>query len=784
MSEVEVGDVEVKEEVVEEVEFEDFLEFRNKEKIGIENLRGLDYLVGIKIDTNGNPDFFPNYQAEKGKDVAITYDKRIIDDLIKNTPFSADRFPSDKKNKSFVNTVEAIVDIWENQVDELQNIKYNTFKQRVGIDPKTVRKFLGIGAKVNLVEWESYLVEQGKDKGQTKGRFLQKKPSVKTKRISTAEGVHIEDFTVWFQKPEIQKWFLAKANTSARVRWKAELEPNPKFDKTKPESDENLKMVYVGGKGVAGELYKIMKIMQITPERLASYRQYDDEALDKVKARIEKDVWQDPRTAQNDPESKGKWETKRWNIIDWSKSKDAPDPDYRIVKGKYRGKPRAIQSKKTAHNTWYNLAGILITFLETHNISVPDQEPTSIFAQIANKPHYADISLTADQIVEMKNCIATGQKGFLPAIHNFTTEVTNFDTGAKKVVEEIDEIQLDKSFWDDCYFYFLMSLEMGFRAEEAFTIIAQEVEEDSDNSGIIFFDAFGNQVEFIDYDIKNNMQVQIYTRKSEKPNVAGQGTRIHAGDIQSPECKQLVIDRLKEVMEGQQAKNPEKYGIRKTLDGAEYLEHSLIGRDGRYTKEGTLNLPSDFYQSDSDILTEGEKGTVIGIEGNRDKMRGMFKHCFFHSKLRKSYWFERSLHALRHVFEQYWLILSDYNYGFVAIIGHWKTPSIVKEVYGKQKKGMDAMLKRKFATGENFDQNPFDLMKIQEAKIAGITAQEAERSTKMHKDMDAIRYQDQQLRDDIYNNGGMYGGKLYEKGAEPKSIVKERDVDKKIEETT
>ena len=47
------------------------------------------------------------------------------------------------KNKSFVNTVEAIVDIWENQVDELQNIKYNTFKQRVGIDPKTVRKFLG-----------------------------------------------------------------------------------------------------------------------------------------------------------------------------------------------------------------------------------------------------------------------------------------------------------------------------------------------------------------------------------------------------------------------------------------------------------------------------------------------------------------------------------------------------------------------------------------------------------------------------------------------------------------
>jgi len=54
----------------------------------------------------------------------------------------------------------------------------------------------------------------------------------------------------------------------------------------------------------------------------------------------------------------------------------------------------------------------------------------------------------------------------------------------------------------------------------------------------------------------------------------------------------------------------------------------------------------------------------------------------------------------------------------------------------------------------------------------------------MHKDMERIKYEDQKLRDDIYNNGGMYGGKLYEKGAEPKSIVKERDVDKKIEEST
>ena len=764
-------EIEVEEEV--EIEYDDFLQFRNGEKLELENINGSDYLVGIKIDTNGNPDFFPNYQPAKGKDVSITYDKRIIQSLIGNTPFSSDRFPMNDKNKSFVNTVEAIVDIWENQVDELPDMSYPKFRTEVKIDPKTARKFLAIGAKAKLVEWK---------KTEDKGTFLQKKPTIKKKRLSKEDEGEINDFTAWYNKPEIQKWFNRPANTSARVGWEAKLIPNPQFDKTKPESDDNLKMIYEGAKGVAGELWKIMKIMQISPSKLASYRQYDDEALEKVKERITKDVWIDPRTAKNDPESKGKWENYRWNIIDWAKSKEAPDPYYKIVNGKYKGKKRQIQSEKTAHNTWYNFAGILIQFLETHNISVPDQEPTSIFAQLANKPKYAHISLSADQILEMKNCIKTGMTGHLPKIHKIKVVMVDYATGDKKVEEEVEEFAVDESYWKDCYFYFLLSLELGFRAEEAFTIIAREVEEESDNSGLIFFDALGNQVDFAEYDIKNNMQVQIYTRKSERPNIAGQGTRIHAGDIQSPECKQLVIDRLKEVKAGMQSKNPEKFGIRKELDGAEYVEHSLIGKDGRYTKEGTLNLPADLYQTDKEILTGGKKGTVVGINGNRDKMRGMLKHCFYFVRLRKEYWYERSLHALRHVFAQYWLILSDYNYGFVAIIGHWKTESIVREVYGKPKKGMDAMLKRKFATGINFDRDPFDLMREQEKKVAGITAQEADRSKRNYVDMARIQLEDQQLRDAIFNHGGMYGGVQYEKGAKPSSIVKVRDADSKIVE--
>jgi hypothetical protein len=786
LSEVEVEKVEVDEEltdddpledvkeveVVEKVEYENFLEFRNKEKIGLENINGINYLMGIKIDTNGNPDFFPNYQAEKGKDVPVIIDKRIINDMIENTPFTENDFPSDNTNKAFVNLVQAIVDIWENQIDELPNMSYMKFQAQVGIDPKTVRRFLGIGAKVHLVEWEKRLTT----KGESKGTFLQKIPSKrKEKKVSDQE--YIENFTVWMDNPFVQKWFLDDANTSARIGFKAKKVPNPKFDPKKPESPENLKMIYEGGRGVAGELFKIMTVMKISPERLAGYRQYDN-GLELLKERLAKKVWEDPRTLKTDPASKGKYEGVRWNILDWAKAKYAPDPFYKIKKGKYVGRTRQIESKKTAHNTWYNFAGIIIRYVGTHGLNVPDQDPSSIFAQLANKPKYATIALSADQIIEMQNCIETGQKGYLKSIHNISTVVLNWETGAKKVVTDEKEFALDNSYWNDAHFYFLMSLEMGYRAEEAFTIIAQETEEESDDSGLIFYDHKQMQVPFAQYEKGNPIQVQIYTRKSERPNVAGQGTKIHAGFIESPACKELIVARYTEVLAGMQSKDPSKYGIRKELDGEVYTEHALIGTDGRYTKEGTLNFPSDKYQSEEDQRLEGTTGTVVGTD-NRDKMRAMMKHCYHAVGLTKAYWYERSLHALRHVFAQYWCILSDYNYGFVALLGHWKTETIVKEVYGKQKGFTVNRLQKKFSTGEHGDRTPFEIMREKEKQMSNVSEIEAKRSQMQHPDMDAERLADQQARDSIYNNGGMYGGKMYEKGANPKSIVKVRDADPK-----
>ena len=324
---------------------------------------------------------------------------------------------------------------------------------------------------------------------------------------------------------------------------------------------------------------------------------------------------------------------------------------------------------------------------------------------------------------------------------------------------------------------------MGFRAEEAFTIIAEEVEEDSDNSGLIFFSEKGFPVSYEEYQKGNPIQVQIYTRKSEKPDQAGQGTRIHAGFIQSPECKDLIIERYEEIKKGMKSNDPAKFGVVKTFKDAPYTEHALIGADGRYVQLGTLNLPSSAsYQSEEDIKQFGKSGIVEPREKERAKLRGMMKHCYSFVGLKHPYWFERSLHSLRHVFAQYWLTLSDYNYGFVAIVGHWKTESIVREVYGEQRGGDINRLQRVFSTGKDGDKTPFEILREKEKAEMNITAQEQKRSEMMHPDIEARLQADREIIDKIFNEGGEYGGKTWKAGeiAYKDSIVKERDADGKI----
>ena len=46
------------------------------------------------------------------------------------------------------------------------------------------------------------------------------------------------------------------------------------------------------------------------------------------------------------------------------------------------------------------------------------------------------------------------------------------------------------------------------------------------------------------------------------------------------------------------------------------------------------------------------------------------------------YWLTDTLHSIRHVFAQKWLIQSNWNFSFVAKKGHWGASKILEDAYG------------------------------------------------------------------------------------------------------
>ena len=50
----------------------------------------------------------------------------------------------------------------------------------------------------------------------------------------------------------------------------------------------------------------------------------------------------------------------------------------------------------------------------------------------------------------------------------------------------------------------------------------------------------------------------------------------------------------------------------------------------------------------------------------------------------EKYWIKRPLHSVRHIFAQAWLRKSEWNFGLVSKIGHWKIMDVLKLHYGER----------------------------------------------------------------------------------------------------
>jgi len=709
---------------------------------------------------------YPRPTAESGKldkPISITISRSdIINPLVANN--IGLKIDAKTPEGIFSQVVKAVSDLWNTPKADGQPLSVREMSAQSGINVKTWQNYLHVADFAGL-----FMKHQ-------RGKRI-RAPSKKTIK----EIEFVEDFEDWKKErppntPEeeapVQVWINARETAQAK----------------QPQQ----------------ELWKAMKIMQVTPTMLMALasEQEKAKAIKKLEDLVQTERMPDPRNSKNifpvkkmiknkkgqlvlpndtlTPKGKnprvwfqGYWdkyhqgkndegvalfnpqmkpdhfENKRWSLEEWSNHFDAPDPfGHEKDKGKYKGvwfgKPRQLTLKAVKrgdNNVFYNFIGLIRQFMDVHGMGLGDLPEESPLSQVANPPRSATIHLKVDQIEAMNECLMEGIKGNIPEFTDWNTYRVEGDKITFKDIEEA------KSYWHDAYFFFKLSLELGFRAEEAFTLVATKLDSQTvggakeGNSGV--FEA-----------PNGDMTVNIYTRKGDKGK---KGQKIHGGYIISEETKDLIRKRLKEVEEGMDAKSPEialeKYGVTQQLDGREYRQHSLIGADGRYTELGTLDKPATAYGK------KREEG-LVKPTGKRNKIRAMMRHCYHQAKLTDDYWYEHSLHSLRHVFAQYWLELSEFNYGFVAIIGHWKTESIVRDVYGQKTGGEIVYQMKKFALGEKFDQTPMERLKenqIAKEKAPSATGIEAKITQQFYGASEEELYlEDKKLREKIFFEGGEY----------------------------
>ena len=701
---------------------------------------------------------------EKYPPISIYVDAtKVIDDLINLNPeivTSDNPFPHNaSEEKIFARVILEISNIWNNKYRPNQR-KPNTksMPKRTGISWTTLKGYLHVGEIAGL--WVP---------------ALRGVATRKPKELTPDDKVAMKDYDDWLIQKPIQDWVTSGKGTAT-------------YDKNQKS------------------LFMAMKLMNISPDALVRLaRQPNPKAVKDIGDLMERDTFKDLRSEENilpktamvtrkgkawqlpkglytgDKHTRGAWywgkyglqgkpkvwyyktkdadpneyKNKKWSLRDWAIAPDAPallgknqKVTWKNEQGKqksatvFKGSARELTQesiKAKQENVLYNLVGVLRQFLEVHGMAFGDMDEDSIWSQIVNPPTSATIHMDIDQLEDMKECLKKGKdEGTMEFDDYHSLNTPKEDKRKFKSVEEA------KSYWNDAYLYFLLSLELGFRTEEAFTIVGEETQEveatnKAGKSGIIVW--------------KNgDMKLQIYTRKGAS---GSKGQRIHGGFILSEETKELVLKRQNEIKEGMKQKTQkeaDKFGVQLEYQNQKYVENSLIGASGRYTELGTLDLPATLQKGDDRKL-----GTVKSKVYNRDKIMAILRNCYHSIGLKEDYFYDHTFHSLRHMFAQYWLDLSDYNYSFVAKLGHWKTESVVKNVYGKDLGSRIMSQMRGFVATRDGKFDPFQKLREKQQDAEREMPESERRALETgYSEEDLMKIKDLKLRENVYYNGGEY----------------------------
>ena len=254
--------------------------------------------------------------------------------------------------------------------------------------------------------------------------------------------------------------------------------------------------------------------------------------------------------------------------------------------------------------------------------------------------------------------------------------------------------------WKDAQDYFLYAVDIGWRANEAFTCGTSSAKE--------FID--GQKKSAIWEYSEDVMIVKFLTRKtwgiSERQ---GKSRYTVPVNVMDKKVMERIRERQAQVKAGleyardhpdvSQAELVKKFRIRTKFTnhlGNEETNkvHALIGYDGKYIGLGTMELQTtdDMTTADKKDLEARKQKPEMMVQktGNQAKIRAIMRNCYSRVFPKKhnleTYWTSNSLHSLRHVFAQAWLDRSDKDFQWVANRGHWGGIAILEQAYGQPKK--------------------------------------------------------------------------------------------------
>ena len=490
---------------------------------------------------------------------------------------------------------------------------------------------------------------------------------------------------------------------------------------------------------ISGNLKRALQIMDLTPEDFIAGNdeledmgvlRFEDKKYQISKDKYEFENWFEKRAAEKT------WtadDDTKWSLDEWAASNDPERPyisgagNKTTKEGQVIAQKKSSTAKKASEDQQKHFKIAIKHFGLALDIIAGGQRVGTWFQMPKVKLKFATLKMSPSQIKKAIDClreIKTEKQ--LVLVDDFEDIDSELETNevAEDVIPDLDIAKdvitgkkekktyyTKQEDWNDAYLYFMIGLDVGWRATEGLTATygyGQFWKRDKAVDEKYWTGVWYEKI-FEDSDIQV-MKIKFLTRKTwGMTDKAGIERTTHTEMILTPDTRIALDQRIKDIKEGIDAidsgkmTNDEifkKYGVKATkeLDGkiVPNYDHTLIGYDGKYVDINSVKFPTQHKLSKlQKAKKDANKETIRSVKGTKEqaKLHAIMRHCFVASgvdlnatddqgQVIGDYWLTDTLHSIRHVFAQKWLIQSNWNFSFVAKKGHWGASKILEDAYG------------------------------------------------------------------------------------------------------